>query len=105
MSARGNVVGHLQYLYVAPFDIIRAKLEEHVPYDAPEGEGIFAGAGGGDDEDAGDDDDWMAIFEEAEKNLGTDGEEVEEATGGDAVPPPEPGVEDSGETEEAKAEG
>ncbi|MHC4821090.1 MAG: GspE/PulE/PilB domain-containing protein [Planctomycetota bacterium] len=72
------------YMYVAPFDAIRSQLEEHAPYDAPEGADMPA-ATGGDEDDGGD---WMSIFEEAEKNL-TGAEEEEGDGGGDEEAPAE----------------
>ncbi len=71
------------YMYVAPFDAIRTQLEEHAPYDAPDGAEMGAAGGGGgvaEEEDGGD---WMSIFEEAEKNLtGAEGDEA----GGEEAP-------------------
>jgi hypothetical protein len=72
------------YLYVAPYDKIRGKLEESVPYEAPGAEPVHAasaapGATGGDDSD------WMSIFEEAEKKMAT-GDEKLELTPGSETP-------------------
>jgi len=61
------------YMYVAPYDKIRERLEEACPYEAPggeapapaDGEKAAEGAAPGSSEDG----DWMAIFEEAEKKM------------------------------------
>jgi hypothetical protein len=54
------------YMYIAPYDLIRTRLEEMAPYAAPDSAGApaAAAAGGG-----AEDQDWMAIFEEAEKKM------------------------------------
>ena len=71
------------YMYVAPWDKIREKLEEAVPYEAPAGspEAAAAAAAGGGDAASGEEGDWMSIFEEAEQKLKGDGDDVELTTG------------------------
>lgn len=62
------------YMYVSPYDKIRERLEEQVPYEAPGAEPAPAAApatGGADDSD------WMSIFEEAEKKMATGDENLE----------------------------
>jgi len=54
------------YLYVAPYDAIRSKLEEYAPYVAPDQPMPAGKTGGGMSTEEGD---WMAIFEEAEKKM------------------------------------
>ena len=80
------------YMYVAPYDKIREKLEEACPYAAPaeageaaapapaaEGEPVPAGAAAGSSEEG----DWMNIFEEAEKKMkGDDDIELTKGSGG-----------------------
>lgn len=61
------------YLYVAPGDLIRARLDEHCPYEAPEVVEAAPAAGGGGAADS----DWMSIFEEAEKKMKGSDEDVE----------------------------
>jgi len=67
------------YMYVAPYDKIRALLDEHAPYEAKPGEGLPEVA------DApvasGDEGDWMSIFEEAEKKMQGADEGVEMTEG------------------------
>jgi len=78
------------YMYVAPYDKIREKLEEACPYaapaepaaaataGAPAGEGEPVGAAAGASEDG----DWMNIFEEAEKKMkGDDDVELTQGSG------------------------
>jgi hypothetical protein len=69
------------YMYVAPYDKIREKLEEACPYEAPAVEAAApaaaAAAGdteGGEPQSGGD---WMSIFEEAEKKMKGSDSDVE----------------------------
>jgi hypothetical protein len=76
------------YMYVAPYDKIREKLEEACPYAAPSeagaapaaaaAEAVPAGAAAGASEEG----DWMNIFEEAEKKMkGDDDVELTKGSG------------------------
>ncbi len=75
------------YMYVAPYDKIRERLEEACPYEVPAGEAPAAAEGGGKAEEgaaagSSEDGDWMAIFEEAEKKMkGADDVELTEGSG------------------------
>jgi hypothetical protein len=68
------------YMYVAPYDKIRERLEEACPYEAPAGQepapAVEAPAGGA-APGASEDGDWMAIFEEAEKKMKGSDDDVE----------------------------
>lgn len=69
------------YMYVAPYDKIREKLEEACPYEAPAGQGEAAAApaaaAGGAEAGKSEEGDWMTIFEEAEKKMKGTGDDVE----------------------------
>lgn len=72
------------YMYVAPYDKIRERLEEACPYEAPAGEapGEVPEEKGGAAPGASEEGDWMAIFEEAEKKMkGSDDVELTEGSG------------------------
>lgn len=73
------------YLYVAPYDKIRERLEEACPYEVPAGEAPAAGeekAEGTAAPGSSEEGDWMAIFEEAEKKMkGSDDVELTEGSG------------------------
>jgi hypothetical protein len=73
------------YIYVAPYDKIRERLEEACPYEAPAGEAPAAGeekAEGAAAPGSSEEGDWMAIFEEAEKKMkGSDDVELTEGSG------------------------
>jgi hypothetical protein len=71
------------YMYVAPYDKIRERLEEACPYEAPasagpaaSAEAPAAAAGESEAADAGGGD-WMTIFEEAEKKMKGSDSDVE----------------------------
>jgi len=72
------------YMYVAPYDKIRERLEEACPYEAPAGEAPSEAAAekGGAAPGPSEEGDWMAIFEEAEKKMkGSDDVELTEGSG------------------------
>jgi len=73
------------YMYVAPYDKIRERLEEACPYEAPAGQGEAAAAPekeGAADPGASEEGDWMAIFEDAEKKMKGSGDvELTEGSG------------------------
>lgn len=60
------------FLYVAPYDLIRSKLEDVAPYSAPSAEPVVAAASTSSEVEESD---WMSIFEEAEKKMKGDDEE------------------------------
>lgn len=72
------------YMYVAPYDKIRGKLEEIVPYEAPGAEPAEAAAAAAPGKTGGDDSDWMSIFEEAEKKMATGDEKLELTPGSES---------------------
>ncbi len=72
------------YMYVAPYDKIRGKLEEIVPYEAPGAEPAAAASAAAPGKTGGDDSDWMSIFEEAEKKMATGDEKLELTPGSES---------------------
>jgi hypothetical protein len=72
------------YMYVAPYDKIRERLEEACPYEAPTEQPVAAGAAAGESAGESQDGDWMSIFEQAEQKMkekGADDVELTEGSG------------------------
>jgi type II secretion system (T2SS) protein E len=67
------------YMYVAPYDKIRERLEEACPYEAPAAQPEAAAAAAAPDAEPGEpaSGDWMTIFEEAEKKMKGSDSDVE----------------------------